>query len=221
MAGQILDGLVHGKTETRQFMALAGVMEVLADGPAQAAVGVVVLTHPQPLLGGSPRHKIPHRLAQTLRDAGWLVLRPAFRGVGGSAGSYDHGDGESADVLALVAALREERPDLPLALVGFSFGAYVQARVARALIDQGEPAARVVLAGMPAGDVPAERSYDTPQLPEDVLLIHGENDAQVPLGLVMEWARPSGHPITVVPGADHFFSQSLPLLMSLVRGHLR
>ncbi|EWM50302.1 alpha/beta hydrolase family protein [Bordetella holmesii 70147] len=171
-------------------------------------------------MGGSPRHKIPHRLAHALRDDGWLAVRPAFRGVGRSAGQYDHGDGESEDMLALVHALRDASPTLPLALVGFSFGAFVQARVARALIDAGSPAQRVALAGLPVGEVPAERFYDTPALPEDVALIHGERDEQAPLALLMEWARPTGHPVTVVPGADHFFSGSLPLLLHLVRAHL-
>ncbi|WP_240905344.1 hypothetical protein [Bordetella hinzii] len=74
----------------------------------------------------------------------------------------------------------------------------------------------------PAGamEVPAERVYDTPPLPEEVVLIHGENDAQAPLAPLPEWARPNGHPVIVVPGADHFFSRSLPLLLKLVRQHL-
>lgn len=74
----------------------------------------------------------------------------------------------------------------------------------------------------PAGtmEVPAERVYDTPPLPEEVVLIHGENDAQAPLAPLLEWARPNGHPVIVVPGADHFFSRSLPLLLKLVRQHL-
>ncbi len=209
-----------GKTETHFFAGPAGAMEVLADAPAQAPRGIALVTHPQPLLGGSPRHKIPHRLAHGLRDDGWLALRPAFRGVAGSAGHYDHGDGESEDILALARALRAQAPALPLALVGFSFGAYVQARVARALLDAGTPADRVVLAGLPVGEVPAERVYDTPPLPEEVVLIHGENDAQAPLAPLLEWARPNGHPVIVVPGADHFFSRSLPLLLKLVRQHL-
>ncbi|OZI77861.1 alpha/beta hydrolase [Bordetella genomosp. 12] len=209
-----------GKTETHLFAGPAGDIEVLVDAPCGPPRGIALITHPQPLLGGSPRHKIPHRLAHTLRDDGWLAVRPAFRGVGGSAGQYDHGEGESTDMLALARALRTQAPGLPLALVGFSFGAYVQARVARALLDAGTPAERVALAGLPVGEVPAERFYDTPELPESVTLIHGERDAQAPLALLMEWARPSGHPVIVVPGADHFFSGALPLLLNQVRAHL-
>ncbi|OZI29301.1 alpha/beta hydrolase [Bordetella genomosp. 1] len=211
--------LAPGKTDTLGLAGPAGHIELLRDAPAGAPRGLAIVTHPQPLLGGSPRHKIPHRLAHALRDDGWLVYRPAFRGVGASAGTYDHGEGESADLLALIAALRAEAAALPLALVGFSFGAYVAARTARALADAGASPACTALAGLPVGEVPAERSYDTPTLPADVLLIHGEADAQAPLAPLMDWARPTRHPVVVVPGTDHFFSGALETLIGLVRAH--
>ncbi|EWM46146.1 hydrolase of the alpha/beta superfamily [Bordetella holmesii 35009] len=113
---------VAGKTEHHLYAGPAGDIDILIDAPVQTPRGIALITHPQPLLGGSPRHKIPHRLAHALRDDGWLAVRPAFRGVGRSAGQYDHGDGESEDMLALVHALRDASPTLPLALVGFSFG---------------------------------------------------------------------------------------------------
>ncbi len=90
---------VAGKTEHHLYAGPAGDIDILIDAPVQTPRGIALITHPQPLLGGSPRHKIPHRLAHALRDDGWLAVRPAFRGVGRSAGQYDHGDGESEDML--------------------------------------------------------------------------------------------------------------------------
>lgn len=198
----------------------AGALEVLFDMPDGPAIGTAVVTHPQPLMGGHAQHKIPQLLARALREAGWQVARPNFRGVGRSAGAHDAGQGESDDVLALCDALRAGVPGLPLALVGFSFGAYVQARVAHALAAQGRPAWRVALAGMPFGTVASGRRFDTPQGLPDALVVHGERDEVVPLDNVLQWARPATQPVVVVPGADHFFSGRLPLLRRLVLRHL-
>jgi alpha/beta superfamily hydrolase len=116
-----------------------GPLEVIVDLPRQEACGIAIVGHPQPLLGGSAMHKIPLFLARSMAEAGWIVVRPNFRGVGRSAGTHDEGRGETEDVLALLHLLRTHWPDLRLALIGFSFGAFVQARVARALVDAGTP----------------------------------------------------------------------------------
>ena len=202
----------------------AGAIELITDLPRrEAPLGIAVVCHPQPLLGGSAMHKVPHLLARALAEAGWISVRPNFRGVGRSAGAHDEGRGETEDMLALHRLLlAHAQPGLRLALIGFSFGAFVQARVARALADAGSPAWRVCLAGMPFGEVEGGRRYDTPQetLPE-ALVIHGEQDERVPLSAVLDWARPAVQPVVVVPGADHFFTGKLPVLRSLVLGHLR
>ncbi len=197
-----------------------GPMEVLFDLPKQVARGLAVIAHPQPLLGGRAQHKVPHFLARALCDTGWLVARPNFRGVGRSAGEHDHGLGETDDVLYLCESMRQAYPDLRLALVGFSFGAFVQARAARQLADRGAPAWRVCLAGMPFGEVEAGRRYDTPGGIPDALVIHGEEDERVPLKAVLDWARPQSQPVVVIPGADHFFTGRLPVLRNLVTSHL-
>lgn len=215
-----LDHPSSGKTEALLIPGPAGPLELLLDRPDLFALGVAIITHPQPLLGGTPRHKIPHKLAHGIRDAGWLAIRPSFRGVGASAGAYDHGLGEAEDILAVVHAVRAESPDTPLALIGFSFGAYALAHAIRALTNQDAAPAAAILAGLPVGAVEGDRVYDTPPLPADVVLIHGESDTQAPLQPLLAWARPTSHPIIVVPGADHFFNHSQDLLLSLVLAHL-
>jgi alpha/beta superfamily hydrolase len=178
--------------------------------------GLLILAHPQPLLGGSAQHKVPHFLAKSLAENGWWVVRPNFRGVGRSSGVHDAGEGETRDLLWLTQTLRRQMPMLPLALVGVSFGAFVQARVAQALQGSGEPACRVVLVSMPWGAVEGGRNYDTPQGIENLTVIHGELDERVPLSAVLDWARPAFQPICVLPGADHLFSGKLTHLVRYV-----
>lgn len=202
------------------FAGPAGAMEVLIDRPGSPPRGLVLIGHPQPLLGGTARHKVPHFLARSLAEDGWLVVRPNFRGAGRSAGSHDHGLGEADDMLALHDTLVGQRPALRLALVGFSFGAYVMARLARALADRGQPADRVCLAGMPSGEVESGRQFDTPTDLPNALIVHGEQDDWVSLQSVLDWARPQAQPVVVVPGADHFFSGQLPVLRDLMLRHL-
>jgi uncharacterized protein len=199
----------------------AGAMEVVFDLPVAPVRGLTIVAHPQPLLGGSATHKVPQVLARGLCETGWLVARPNFRGVGRSAGVHDAGQGEADDLIALSDQLRGAQPGLPLALVGFSFGAFVQARVSHVLAQRGDPAWRTCLAGMPYGAVEGGRNYVPPVGLPDALVVHGEQDARVPLRAVLDWARPTGQPVVVVPGADHFFSGRLPVLRSLVLAHVR
>jgi alpha/beta superfamily hydrolase len=199
----------------------AGPIEVMLDLPKMAAVGVAVVAHPQPLLGGNAQHKVPQILARGLSEAGWVVARPNFRGVGRSAGTHDHGIGETHDLLTVCQWLRESHAGRRLLLVGFSFGAFVQARVAVSLAEQGAPAWRLCLAGLPHGEVEGGRHYNTPVVSSDALIVHGERDERVSLASVLDWARPQGQPVTVIPGADHFFTGRLPLLRSLVMAHAR
>jgi hypothetical protein len=55
-------------------------------------------------------------------------------------------------------------------------------------------------------------------VPADTLVVHGEADEVVPLGAVFDWARPQHLPVTVVPGAGHFFHGQLTLLKHIVTG---
>lgn len=109
-------------------------------------------------------------------------------------------------------------PEGPLAIAGFSFGAFVAscaaeklwaARDLRQLVLVGTAASRFSVATLPA------------EAHERTLVVHGEADDTVPLAAVMDWARPQSLPVTVIPGGGHFFHGQLPLLKSLVVRHLR
>ncbi|KAF1050654.1 MAG: hypothetical protein GAK43_02733 [Stenotrophomonas maltophilia] len=195
-----------------------GPLQLLVDTPTDTPRGIAMISHPQPLLGGSPRHVVPLTLARRLCEAGWLAVRPSFRGVDGSSGEYTGGEGEAQDSVAVADYLRERWPGLPLALVGFSFGAHVFARAAAAL---GEPPAATALLGFPVGEVPGGRHYPALPLPANCLLVHGEADEMAPLANLLDWARPLGQPVWLFPGSNHFFKGCLEPACDRVLEHLQ
>src|SRR5210317_1833866 len=103
----------------------AGPLAVAVDRPAGASRGVALITHPHPLYGGTMDNKVVQTLARAHVLAGWTAVRFNFRGVGQSAGSYDQGVGEVADLLAVQ---RHVVGDQPCCFAVFSFGAFVAAR---------------------------------------------------------------------------------------------
>ena len=198
-----------------------GALELAIDAPEAGAPvhGVAVLCHPHPLHGGAMDNKVVVTLARTFMQLGWRSVRFNFRGVGRSDGAWDEGRGEIDDALAVIAAQRV--PDLPLVLAGFSFGGYVATQAAarlaaapkadRRVDDTGqESAPRLVLVA------PAAGRFTLAPVPADTVVIHGEADDVVPLAAVLDWARPQSLPITVVPGAGHFFHGQLTLLKQIV-----
>lgn len=200
------------KTQRQQLFiqGAAGQIEVTVDIPGTASVkGIAMISHPQPLLGGSPQHIVPHTIAKNVCAAGWVAVRPSFRGVGASEGSYYEGAGEAQDTLLVIAHMRALFPGVPLALIGFSFGAYVYAQVACQL-EEKAPADTIILMGMPVGHTGGGRVYDVVPIPERAVFIHGESDSTTPLSNILDWARAHRHhPVTVFPGADHFFKGCL------------
>lgn len=198
---------MNPRTQRRVVAGPAGDLDCALDEPVGALHGVAVICHPHPQHGGTLDNKVVATLARAFTQCGWRAVRFNFRGIGGSAGTWDEGRGEIDDALAVVAALRE--PGQVLALAGFSFGAYVASQAAAALQPE-----RLVLVG------PATASFTVAPVPADTLVIHGEADDVVPLAATLVWARPQALPVVVVPGAGHFFHGQLPLLKSLVVRHL-
>jgi uncharacterized protein len=194
----------------------AGVLEAivetsLAEGAAAAPVTAYgVVCHPHPLHGGTLDNKVVWTLARAFQQFGAPVIRFNFRGVGASSGSYDEGRGETADALAAVAYGRARWPGAALWLAGFSFGAVVALRAARA----AQPSLLVAVAPgitrVEAGDATA------PACPW--LIVQGEADDVVPARAVIEWARglSPAPELALLPGAGHFFHGRINELRDLV-----
>jgi alpha/beta superfamily hydrolase len=192
-----------------------GSIEVIVENPG-APRGIALVCHPHPLFGGTNTNKVTQTLARTFAHLNYVALRPNFRGVGGSAGTHDDGRAETDDMLALLAEAKRRYGDLPVVLGGFSFGAYVQTRVAQALAEANHPAQRLVLVGTAAGHVEGARQYAAKAVASDTIVIHGSVDETVPLSNVLAWAQPLDLPVVVIPGADHFFHRRLHIIRDVV-----
>jgi alpha/beta superfamily hydrolase len=191
-----------------------GAIDIAINDPGPERRGIALIAHPHPQQGGTRDNKVVTTLARTFFALGYCAVRPNFRGVGASEGIYDQGIGEADDFVFIAGQMHERFGAIPLLLAGFSFGAYVQSLVVRRL-----NAERLALIA------PAVNRFDTNAVPEDTLVVHGDEDDVVPLQAVLDWARPQGLPVVVVPGGEHFFHGRLGQLQKIVAhwclGHRR
>jgi alpha/beta superfamily hydrolase len=193
-------------TERLTVRGPAGAIEVVRNVPGPAPRGIALVCHPHPLQGGTLDNKVAQTLAKTFFALGYAAVRFNFRGVGQSDGAFDDGIGETDDALAVLADAQSRFGEsLPIALAGFSFGSYVQTRVALRV-----EAERLVLVAA------AVKRFPLQSVAADTIVIHGEEDDVVPLADVFEWARPQQLPIVVFPGCGHFFHGRLPQLSRMV-----
>jgi alpha/beta superfamily hydrolase len=184
----------------------AGPIETVLAAPATVPRGIALICHPLPTHGGTLDNKVVQTLAKAFFALGYVATRFNFRGVGQSAGTFDEGQGETEDALAVLRHVRRRFGEaLPVALAGFSFGSFVQARVAQQVEARG-----LVLVG------PAVNRIGMPTVPAETIVVHGEEDDIVPLADVFAWARPQQLPIIVFPGCGHFFHGRLPQLARVV-----
>ena len=209
----------RGSAEQGFIAGAAGRIEALIDAPESGAAprGIALVAHPHPLYGGSLDNKVAQTLARTFAELGYVALRPNFRGVGETEGVHDKGEGETADMLAVLDYAQQRYGALPVVLAGFSFGAWVQTRVARQLTAQGTPPERMVLVGLAVGRVTADRNYDTGGVPANTILIHGDQDETVPIANVLAWADTQQLKVNVIAEADHFFHRRLGEIKILIK----
>ncbi len=212
----------HGVTE---FPQLSREIPLLLDGPCgqlealhldlPEAKGLVLICHPNPVQGGTMLNKVVSTLQRTARDAGYSTLRFNYRGVGASAGSHDMDTGEVDDAEAAAHWFRGQRPDLPLTLMGFSFGGFVAASLAGRLERQGIDVPRLFMVA-PA----VMRIGDDNPLPDSgqLTVVQPDADEVVPPQAVYDWsaglARP--HELLKVAECGHFFHGKLTDLRDLV-----
>jgi alpha/beta superfamily hydrolase len=180
-----------------------GQLEAILKEPRQDSPrGVALVLHPHPLGGGTMHNKVVFRAAAALNDAGLVVLRINFRGVGQSTGEHDEGRGERDDVRDALDYLSSHYPGQRTVLCGFSFGSRVGLEV-------GIKDTRVAfLIGI---GTPLDK-YDFNFLAEcrkPLLLVHGENDEYGDVEqlrkLVAEFEESVPVRLVVIPGAGHFF----------------
>ncbi len=178
--------------------------------------GAALMLHPHPLHGGTMHNKVVFRAARALNDAGLVVLRINFRGVGLSTGTHtDARGGEQQDARVALDYLTNAYPNMPVTLAGFSFGARIGLEV-------GVKDSRVrYLIGI---GTPVNMDYDFAFLNEcckPLLLVHGERDEFGDISKIQALAHelpPEAQMrVEVIPGAGHFFEGQLDEMSRVIR----
>ena len=182
-----------------------GQLEAILKEPRTSVVrGVALVLHPHPLGGGTMHNKVVFRAAAALNDAGLIVLRINFRGVGQSTGTHDEGRGELEDVRAGLDYLAAQYPDQEITLCGFSFGAHVGLEVGirdqrvRRLISIGTPVDKYDFGFLEQGRKP-------------ILFVQGELDEYGDVERLRKLVAKIKAPVElkVIKGAGHFFDEQL------------
>jgi alpha/beta superfamily hydrolase len=201
-AGNLLIPVAHGQLEA-----------ILKEPREILAKGVALVLHPHPLGGGTMHNKVVFRAAAALNDAGLTTLRINFRGVGQSTGTHAYGTGELDDVRAGLDYLAEHYPNQSITVCGFSFGALMGLKVGcrdnrvKQLISIGTPLSKYSFGFLTECSKP-------------LLFVHGEldefGDVDEVRKLTEELKKQATVKLVVVPGAGHFFDNSLDQLKSAI-----
>ncbi|RJP24327.1 MAG: alpha/beta fold hydrolase [Candidatus Abyssobacteria bacterium SURF_5] len=161
-----------------------------------------VICHPHPAYGGTMDNNVVMAAAGALQETGHSTLRFNFRGVGGSEGQYGGGTGEIEDVQAAIGFVLDEEGDVPVVLVGYSFGAWVTAK----MLEGDDSVAHVILIAPPTA------MFDLSPLLNDGRersrhIIVGERDQFCDRESLQQiYDRlPEPKSMRVIPRADHFF----------------
>ncbi len=159
----------------------------------------VVVTHPHPLYGGDMNNPVVETVEAAYHRAGYATLRFNFRGVGRSMGQFDDGRGETTDLAAAVNWLAAQGVGA-VSLAGYSFGAWVMARLA----DAPHVVDHMIMISPPV----AFMDFSTvARLPNLALVVTGRLDTFAPPALVKshlaEWNSACAY--QELPHADHFY----------------
>ncbi len=174
----------------------------------------VVITHPHPLYGGSMHNNVVESLVRVYQQAGYSTLRFNFRGVGGSQGEYDNGQGEQEDLKAALHYLAEQGKNV-VDLAGYSFGAWVNGltRLDGGIVRQ------MVMVSPPVAFLDFGSAQPLPQLR---LVIAGSRDEIAPPELI-QTTLPTWNPgarLEIIEGADHFYGTYTAELESILTNYL-
>ncbi len=198
------------ETETHLFLqGPAGQVEAIRGEPTEEPIGAWgIVCHPHPLFGGTMHNKVVTTLVKTFQYLGLDTVRFNFRGVGKSEGTFDNGEGELNDLLAVIDWVRQSHPHRDIWLAGFSFGAYIAAKAATQVSPK-----KLVTVAPPVQHFPMQT---LPPITCPWVLVQGELDEVVPPAAVFAWAE-SRDPKPVIlrfPQATHFFHGQLGELRS-------
>jgi hypothetical protein len=181
------------------------VLDACLERPAGAARAGAVVCHPHPEYGGDMENAVVVAVARHLVRAGIAALRFDF-------GPFSGGGEEVNDARRALEALAADLPaGAPLALVGYSFGAWVALGAARQL----DAVARVVAVGPPLAYL--DWTF-LDALEQPVTFIVGERDQFC--GRARLASVPERIGLRMLPGADHVLVGHEDEVGAIVAGEL-
>lgn len=189
----------------------AGELEGIFSYVSKKVSHLAILCHPHSLYGGTMHNKVVYSMAMALNHIGYATVRFNFRGVGRSAGSFNHGIGEQKDVEAVIDHFHKVYPDAIKVVGGFSFGSKVGLMAAT----RDERITAVIGAGVTV-DVADFSFLNDSERPK--LIVQGSEDQYGHADSVREWFRHLKDPkkLVIIEGASHLFDGKLAELKNAI-----
>ncbi len=185
---------------------------------ALSVKGGIVLCHPHPQYGGDMHNRVISVALGAAQQEGFSTLRFNFRGVGRSGGSYSEGIGEMDDVASAIEFLhtKQNDPGLPILLLGYSFGAW--AGIPVAIKDKRVKGVVAISPPLEMHDFNFLKDYKGKKL-----IVVGDRDEWCSILRLEEWYDQLVEPksLTLLQGADHFYSFQSNLLVQPLREFFR
>lgn len=187
--------------------------------PQENAQGIALICHPNPVKGGTMQNKVVSTLQRTARDAKLTTLRFNYRGVEQSAGEHDMQQGEVDDAQAVFEWFRQQHPELPIYLLGFSFGGFVAGALSARLQQQGIATKKLFMLAPAYYRLDPQQPFSTSA---QTCIIQPEQDEVIEPEKVYAWADQLTlpHELIKVAACSHFFHGYLADLKSLVAARL-
>ena len=170
-----------------------------------------ILCHPHPLFGGNMDDAIVRITEKALANRQISTLRFNFRGTGFSEGKHDNGNGEVDDLLSMFNWITDSYKPEKIIIAGYSFGAVVAAKAASRI-----KSSLVLLLAPPTRAIRPEFFAES-----TVVAIAGSQDDFVDNTLLTSMVEKSPSlRVSVIEGADHFFSGKQTTLYTVIESIL-
>ena len=188
-------------------------------GASNDAPTALVL-HPEPNKKGTMNNRVTFATYKLFQKRGFSVMRFNFRGVGRSEGTFDNGEGELADAASAMDWLQSQNPTSNTSWIsGFSFGSWIGMQLMMR---------RPEITGFISISPPASThdfSFLAP-CPASGLIVQGKDNDLVPASkvenLVERISKQKGISIeiSIIEGANHFFTSHLDEAMTSINNYL-
>ena len=179
-----------------------------------------LVLHPEPNKKGTMNNRVTFATYKLFQKRGFSVMRFNFRGVGRSEGTFDNGEGELADAASAMDWLQSQNPTSNNSWIsGFSFGSWIGMQLMMR---------RPEITGFISISPPASThdfSFLAP-CPASGLIVQGKDNDLVPASrvenLVERISKQKGISIeiSVIEGANHFFTSHLDEAMTSIDNYL-